>query len=227
MGQLPEEMVSANHWFRCFETYTFLWYLMMVSARTIPRETRASGPFRNLIGHEKPFVKLRPAYSVKLVFSYVINGIKIKISAKFRCIEAPLLWRYKENYVTRNRPEKFRDFRETGPGSHWFEGWIGLFNPLTATPTQQLDRFWKYFSNGWCRINALNRTTHSTRSIKNQTIRYINLKPCPILKLWWERQLGTDVLLGFAWMARYYIATHRRILTFHLWTRNPREKNYF
>ena len=173
MGQLPEAMVSANHWFRCFETYTFLWYLMMVSARTIPWETRASGPFRNLIGHEKPFVKLRPAYSVKLVFSYVINGIKIKISAKFRCIETPLLWRYKGNYVTRNAPEKFRDFRETGPGSHWFKGWIGFFNPLTATPTQQLDRFWKYFSNGWCRINPLNTTTHSTRSIKNQTIRYI------------------------------------------------------
>ena len=33
---------------------------------------------------EKPFVKLRPAYSVKLVFSYVVKGIKIKITAQFR-----------------------------------------------------------------------------------------------------------------------------------------------
>ena len=33
---------------------------------------------------EKPFVKLPPAYSVKLVFSYVVKGIKIKITAKFR-----------------------------------------------------------------------------------------------------------------------------------------------
>ena len=33
---------------------------------------------------EKPFVKLRPAYSVKLVFSYIVKGIKIKITAKFR-----------------------------------------------------------------------------------------------------------------------------------------------
>ena len=33
--------------------------------------------FRILIGPEKSFVKLRPAYSVKLVFSYVVNGIKI------------------------------------------------------------------------------------------------------------------------------------------------------
>ena len=33
---------------------------------------------------EKLFVKLRPAYSVKLVFSYVVKGIKIKITAKFQ-----------------------------------------------------------------------------------------------------------------------------------------------
>ena len=33
---------------------------------------------------EKPFLKLRPPYSVKLFFSYVVKGIKIKITAKFR-----------------------------------------------------------------------------------------------------------------------------------------------
>ena len=37
-----------------------------------------------LFGPEKPFVKVRPAYSVKLVFSYVVTGIKIKITAMFR-----------------------------------------------------------------------------------------------------------------------------------------------
>ena len=36
---------------------------------------------RELFGPEKPFVKLRPAYSVKLVFSYVVKGIKIKIQS--------------------------------------------------------------------------------------------------------------------------------------------------
>ena len=44
---------------------------------------------RKLFRPEKPFVKLRPAYSVKLVFSYVVKGIKIKINAKFcasRCL---------------------------------------------------------------------------------------------------------------------------------------------
>ena len=33
---------------------------------------------------EKSFVKLRLAYSVKLVFSYVVKRIKIKITSKFR-----------------------------------------------------------------------------------------------------------------------------------------------
>ena len=33
---------------------------------------------------EKPFVKLQPAYSVKLVFSYVVKGIQIKRTVKFR-----------------------------------------------------------------------------------------------------------------------------------------------
>ena len=31
---------------------------------------------REVCGPEKPFVKVRPAYSVKLVFSYVVKGIK-------------------------------------------------------------------------------------------------------------------------------------------------------
>ena len=35
---------------------------------------------RELFGPEKPFVKLRPAYSVKLIFSHVVKGIKTKIS---------------------------------------------------------------------------------------------------------------------------------------------------
>ena len=38
---------------------------------------------QKLFGPEKPFVKLRTAYSVKLVFSYVIKGTQIKIAAKF------------------------------------------------------------------------------------------------------------------------------------------------
>ena len=36
-----------------------------------------------LLRPEKPFVKLRSAHALKLVFSYVVKGIKIKITAKF------------------------------------------------------------------------------------------------------------------------------------------------
>ena len=38
---------------------------------------------REVFCPEKPFVKPRSAYSVKLVFSYVVKGVKIKITAKF------------------------------------------------------------------------------------------------------------------------------------------------
>ena len=38
---------------------------------------------RELFGPEKPFVMLRSAYAIKLVFLYVVKGIKIKITAKF------------------------------------------------------------------------------------------------------------------------------------------------
>ena len=46
--------------------------------------TRGKGRDPFLESPEKPFIKLRPSYSVKLVFSYVVKGIKIKMTAKFR-----------------------------------------------------------------------------------------------------------------------------------------------
>ena len=66
---------------------------------------------RKLYAPEKLFVKLRPAYSVKLVFSHVVKGIKIKITAKFRDAEH---LRFEDTKRIMS-PEKFRVFRETGP----------------------------------------------------------------------------------------------------------------
>ena len=74
-----------------------------------------SGKSRKPLGPEKPFVKLRPANSGKLVFSCVVKGIEIKITAKFRASRRLRFEDTKKNYVTRNAPEKFQDFRETGP----------------------------------------------------------------------------------------------------------------
>ena len=58
---------------------------------------------------EKPFL---PAYSVKLVFSYVVKGIKLKITVKFRDSEH-LRFEDTKRIIS---AEKFQDFRETGPG---------------------------------------------------------------------------------------------------------------
>ena len=43
------------------------------------------------------------------------KGNKNKNNCKVSCYGTPSFRRYKENYVTRNTPEKFQDFRETGP----------------------------------------------------------------------------------------------------------------
>ena len=75
----------------------------------------ARGPF--LESPEKPFVKLGPAYSVKLVFSYVLKGIQIKITAKFRASR-----RLRFNLKTQRelspemRPKSFGTFEKQAPG---------------------------------------------------------------------------------------------------------------
>ena len=68
---------------------------------------------RKLYEAEKPFIKLQPAYFVKLVFSYVVKGRKIKITAKFRDTEH---LRFEDTKRIMS-PEKFRDFGEMGPWS--------------------------------------------------------------------------------------------------------------
>ena len=80
----------------------------------------AQGPVsrksRERFGSEKPFVKLRPAYSVKLVFSYVVKRIKIEIIATFRA-SRPL--RFEDTKRIRSpemRPERFGTFEKRAPG---------------------------------------------------------------------------------------------------------------
>ena len=67
---------------------------------------------RKLFGPEEPFVKLRPAYSVKLVFSYVVKEIKIKISAKCR---ASRRLRF-EDTKRIMRSKSFGTFEKQAPG---------------------------------------------------------------------------------------------------------------
>ena len=72
----PRSMVYANHWLRIIKTVSVVvWYLTLISANRASSNS-GQGPVsrksRKLFGPEKPFVKLQPAYSVKLVCSYVV-----------------------------------------------------------------------------------------------------------------------------------------------------------
>ena len=89
---------------------------------------------RKLYGHEKPFVKHRRAYSVKLVVSNVVKGIQIKITAKFRDTEH---LRFEDTKRIMS-PEKIRDFRETGSWGLFLRSpeisraYFGCHNSLTT-----------------------------------------------------------------------------------------------
>ena len=72
---------------------------------------------RKLFGSEKPFVKLRPAYSVKLVFSYVVKGIKIKIIAKFRASRRLRFEDTKRYMSPEMRPKMFGTFEKRAQAS--------------------------------------------------------------------------------------------------------------
>jgi len=72
---------------------------------------------RELSGPEKPFVKLRPAYSIKLIFSHVVKGIKIKITAKFRASRRPRFEDTKRIMSPEIRPKSFGTFEKQAPGT--------------------------------------------------------------------------------------------------------------
>ena len=82
---------------------TSVWSFDKTSRRYFPRSGVRFGP-------ENPFVKQRPANSVKQVFSQVVKGITINIIAKFR---ASRRLHFEDTRKIKS-PEKFRDFRETG-----------------------------------------------------------------------------------------------------------------
>ena len=71
---------------------------------------------RELSGPEKPFVKLLPAYSIKLIFSHVVKGIKIKITAVFRASRRLRFEGTKRITSPEIRPKSFGTFEKQAPG---------------------------------------------------------------------------------------------------------------
>ena len=80
---------------------------------------KALGPVsrkpRKLFGPEKPFVKIRLAYSLKLVFSYVVKGLKIKITAKSRASRRLSFKATKRIVSPEIRPKSFGTFEKQAP----------------------------------------------------------------------------------------------------------------
>ena len=71
---------------------------------------------RKLFGPEEPFVRLRSAYSVKLIFSYVVKRIKTKITAKFRASRRLRFEDAKRIMSPEMRPKSFGTFEKRAPG---------------------------------------------------------------------------------------------------------------
>ena len=110
-----------------------------VSAKTILREKLTwhsgqptlsllvQGPVsrksRKLFKPEKPFVKLWPAYSVKLVFSYVVKGIKIKITARFRAARRLSFEDTKRIMSPKMHPKSFGTFEKQALGPLLSDSW--------------------------------------------------------------------------------------------------------
>ena len=72
------------------------------------------GPF--LESPEKPFVKLRPANSVKPFFLYFVKGIKITINTKFRASRRLRFEDTKRIMSPEMRPKSFETFEKRAPG---------------------------------------------------------------------------------------------------------------
>ena len=75
-----------------------------------------SRKFRRLFGPENPFVKLRPAYSVKLVFSYAGKALKIKITAEFGASRRLRFEDTKRIMSPEIVPKRFGTFEKRAPG---------------------------------------------------------------------------------------------------------------
>ena len=66
---------------------------------------------------KKPFVKLRPAYSLTLAFSYVVKGWKIEITLKF---PTSIHFRFEDTkgiMTSEMRPKSLGTFEKRAPGS--------------------------------------------------------------------------------------------------------------
>ena len=87
---------------------------------------------RYLLEPEKPFIKLRPTYSVNLVFLYVVRAIKIKITAKLRDSRRLPFEDAKRIISPEMVLKSFGTFEKQAPGA-FFSKIPKLFGPISGS----------------------------------------------------------------------------------------------
>ena len=81
-----------------------------------------------LLGPEKPYITLRPAYSVKVVFSDVVKGIIIKITPKYRASRRLRFEDTKRIMSPEMRPRCFGTFEKPVPCVTYFHLDLAIFS---------------------------------------------------------------------------------------------------
>ena len=129
----------------CLETPSFWRYKENYVTRIAPEKSRdfwETGPWGPFLESPDNFRarkasrKTTTCLFCKAGLFICCKGSKNENNCKVSCLETPSFWRYKENCVTRNTPEKFRDFRETGPRPVKFR------NFRETGPSSQLFKGW-------------------------------------------------------------------------------------
>ena len=85
----------------------------------------------------KAICKTTTCLFCKAGLSICCKGNKNKNNCKVSCLETPSFWRYKENYVIRNTPEKFSGLSRNGPlvsFDRTVEGAVPLMNHYSDRP---------------------------------------------------------------------------------------------
>ena len=116
--QLPLSRSQCEGWaschpFRALSSSPNKEYLWILGGITCTRDRFSKVP--RTFRARKAIRKTTTSLFCKTGLLICCKGNKSKNKCKVSCLETPSFWRYKENYVTRNTPEKFHNFRETGP----------------------------------------------------------------------------------------------------------------
>ena len=112
---------------------------------------------RKRLGPETPFLKLQPAYSVKLVFWYVVKGILFKITAKFRASRRLRFEDTKRIMSPEIRPKSFGTFEKRAP------------DPSTILTTEA--GLLQYYSTGQTSVSTVARHENRVMRCGNRVAR--------------------------------------------------------